>query len=161
MIRRWPGRVIIEVKFYDMTQTGVRRFQMGRVRARWARALVIGGAAVAMPVIAQSPAPQMLTELERGRWQLTERGAESPPRAVCLGNTQELIQIRHPGARCRSFIVNDTAETVTVGYDCQAGGNGNTVIRRETNRLVQIETQGVANGAPFAQTFEARRIGAC
>ena len=130
-------------------------------RHRWTRALVIGGAAVAVPAIAQSPAPQMLSELESGRWQLAERGAGGQSRSVCLGDTKALVQVRHPGARCSSFVVSDSGNVVTVGYDCQAAGNGHTTIRRETNRLVQIDTQGIVNGAPFAQSFEARRVGAC
>lgn len=132
-----------------------------QARRRWTRALIVGGAVVAVPAIAQSPAPQMLSQLETGRWQLNERGANGQPRSVCLGDTKALVQVRHPGAQCSSFVVSDSGNIVTVGYDCQAAGNGHTTIRRETNRLVQIDTQGIVNGAPFSQSFEARRVGAC
>ncbi len=41
------------------------------------------------------------------------------------------------------------------------GGSGRTTIRVETPRLVQIETQGIADQSPFAFSAEARRIGTC
>jgi hypothetical protein len=50
---------------------------------------------------------------------------------------------------------------VTVHYTCPGSGHGRTTIRKETNRLVQIDTQGIASGSPFSRTFEARRGGSC
>ena len=113
-----------------------------------------------LPVAAQTPGLAMLGQLERGGWQLTDRDGGTSQR-ICLGDTAQLIQIRHQRSACTRFVVADGAAEVTVGYDCAAAGYGRTTIRRETNRLVQIETQGVVRGAPFSQSLEGRRIGAC
>jgi hypothetical protein len=48
-----------------------------------------------------------------------------------------------------------------VTYDCAQAGQGRTALRVETARLVQIDSQGVSGGTPFAMTLEARRVGAC
>jgi hypothetical protein len=58
-------------------------------------------------------------------------------------------------------VINDGAAEVTVHYTCPGAGHGRTTIRKETNRLVQIDTQGIAGGMPFSRTFEARRGGVC
>jgi hypothetical protein len=50
---------------------------------------------------------------------------------------------------------------VTVQYTCRGRGFGRTHIRRETDRLVQIDTQGIADSRPFAFSVEARRTGDC
>ena len=116
---------------------------------------------MAAPGVAQAPGLAMLTQLERGQWQVRERDAAAAPRSLCLGDARVLLQLRHPGAACSRFVVEDEADIVTVQYSCPGGGSGRTSIRRETNRLVQIDTQGIANGAPFAADYEARRVGAC
>ena len=123
--------------------------------------LLVAAVALAMPAVAQTPELALLGQLERGAWQLVERGSTRAPRAVCLGDARLLLQLQHPLATCSRFIVSDTAQSVTVSYDCGAAGNGRTTIRRETNRLVQIETQGIARGSPFSMTLEARRTGTC
>ena len=134
------------------------RLTVGRTRGHMASTALVAAAAVAVPALAETPT--MLTQLERGRWQLTDRSGGAA-RNICLGDATQLIQVRHANNRCASYTVENGTNVVTVGYDCQAAGNGRTTVRRETNRLVQIETQGMVNGAPFSQNFEARRVGAC
>ena len=46
-------------------------------------------------------------------------------------------------------------------YTCRGRGYGRTHIRRETGRLVQIESQGIVDGLPFDFVAEGRRIGEC
>ena len=51
-----------------------------------------------------------------------------------------------------------------IGYGDGAGrgdGYGRTHIRKETNALVQIDSQGIAGGKPFQFTAEARQTGRC
>ena len=48
-----------------------------------------------------------------------------------------------------------------VQYTCRGKGYGRTQIRRESNRLVQIDSQGIADGLPFSFSAEARRVGDC
>ena len=45
---------------------------------------------------------------------------------------------------------------MTVNYSCPGVGRGRTEIRFETPRLIQIDSQGLDRGAPFALRAEAR-----
>jgi hypothetical protein len=110
---------------------------------------------------AQTPSLVMLDALEKGSWALKDRSTGAVSRNICLGDARQLIQIRHPQTVCSRYIITDEANEVTVHYTCGAGGHGRTTIRRETNRLVQIDTQGVAGGMPFSAAMEARRTGVC
>ena len=102
----------------------------------------------------------MLDQLDCGRWEMRERTG-TLPRRLCMPNGRHLIQLRHPGAHCDSFVLEDGPAQVVVQYVCQGRGYGRTRVRRETNRLVQIDSQGIAEGLPFAFSVEARRVGDC
>jgi hypothetical protein len=117
-------------------------------------------AAAATPAAGQKPALAMLDQLEKGRWELRIRNEGSVQR-MCLNDARRLIQLRHPAANCDRLIVDDDATQVTVQYTCRGQGYGRTHIRRETSRLVQIDSQGIADGLPFAFAAEARRVGDC
>ena len=123
--------------------------------------LVACALAGASAVPAQAPSLAMLDRLEKGNWQLRERGQDGAPRTMCLGDARRMIQIEHPRANCSRYIIEDTPNSVTVHYTCPGAGHGRTTIRSETNRLVQIDTQGIADGKPFSQAIEARRAGGC
>src|SRR3546814_10530582 len=69
-------------------------------------------AAVAAP--AQAPSLAMLDRLEKGRWQLTERGTQNALHSLCLGDAQRMIQIRHPRSGCSRFVIEDKPNSVTV-----------------------------------------------
>lgn len=133
------------------------------MRSRLRYAMISAGmlAAFAAPAIGQRPALAMLGQLEPGRWELRSRESGVAVERICLPNTQRIIQLRHPAANCDRLIVDDDATHVTVQYTCRGRGYGRTHIRRETNRLVQIDTQGIADGLPFAYAAEARRVGDC
>lgn len=120
-----------------------------------AASVTIGGA------FAQAPVTGALASLERGEWELQERGATTPPRRMCVTDARQLLQPEHPGQQCKRFIVENSAQHMAVTYDCDGAGQGRTVVRVETSRLVQISTQGVSGGSPFSRTIEGRRVGAC
>jgi hypothetical protein len=103
----------------------------------------------------------MLTRLEAGQWEL--RGASGSGRiaAICLGNPILLTQPRHGGAPCTRDVVAADSDSMTVNYSCPGLGRGRTTIRFETPRLVQIDSQGLDHGMPFALRAEARRVGPC
>lgn len=126
--------------------------------ARIATILVVLGAGTALA--AQGDAAAMLGKLQRGQWTVTSRDG-GPPRTICLGDTAQLVQLRHAGSACSRYVVEDAADKVTVQYTCRGNGYGRTSIRRETNTLVQIESQGIRGGLPFQFKAEARRTGAC
>ncbi|WP_432770699.1 MAG: hypothetical protein HEQ22_08220 [Sphingopyxis sp.] len=115
----------------------------------------------ATAVPAQAPSLTMLDRLEKGSWQLRERGSDAVLQTMCFGDARRMIQIRHPRQGCSRYVIEDTPKSVTVHYTCPGAGHGRTTIRSETNRLVQIDTQGIAEGRPFSQAIEARRAGAC
>lgn len=114
----------------------------------------------AIPALAQSGSLAMLSSLTKGEWTITYRDG-SAARKVCVRNGLELIQLRHSGANCSRYIVEDGASKVTVQYTCRGNGYGRTNIRRETGSLVQIQSQGFESGLPFQFDAEARRTGTC
>lgn len=133
-----------------------------QVKALHTRVSLMAGAifALAAPAFGGGPSLAMLDQLEAGRWELRER-VGSPAQNLCLPSGRRLIQLRHPGAQCSSFVVEDGPVQVVVQYTCAGHGYGRTRVRRETDRLVQIDTQGIADGLPFEFSVEARRIGNC
>ena len=120
--------------------------------------LALGSVAVA--AVGQRPALIMLDQLEPGRWELRSRDGPGIER-LCLRDGRRLIQLRHPQELCERFVVNDDANDVTVQYTCRGRGYGRTHIRRESPRIVHLETQGIAAGLPFNFAAEARRVGEC
>ena len=126
-------------------------------------AVLLGTTAIgfAMPAAGQRPALAMLDELQEGRWELRVRDGRGPVEQICLRDGRRLIQLRHPSANCRRLVVQDSASEVTVQYTCTGRGYGRTNIRRESDSLVQISTQGIADGLPFDLSLEGRRVGAC
>ena len=103
----------------------------------------------------------MLTRLEAGQWELRGGSGNARIAAICLGNPILLTQPRHGAAPCTRDVVAADAGSMTVNYSCPGVGRGRTTIRFETPRLVQIDSQGLDRGMPFAMRAEARRVGPC
>jgi hypothetical protein len=103
----------------------------------------------------------MLNRLEAGQWELRGGTGNGRITAICLGNPILLTQPRHGGAPCTRDVVAADADSMTVNYSCPGLGRGRTTIRFETPRLVQIDSQGLDHGMPFALRAEARRVGPC
>lgn len=131
---------------------------------RLPNAVAIAGAViavgVALPAMAQSDGLAMLSGLSKGEWTIKHRDG-SPDQKICVSSGRELIQLRHLESECSRFVVEDGANKVTVQYTCPGNGYGRTNIRKETGSLVQIESQGIAEGSPFQFVAEARRTGSC
>lgn len=123
--------------------------------------LCLAGALATAPAIAQTPSLAMLDGLERGQWVLRDRDNPATTRSYCVTDFRQLLQLQHQGRQCTRTVLENSASAVTVHYSCPGAGHGRTTIRRETNRLLQIDTQGIASGAPFSLAFEARRAGTC
>ncbi|MES2057529.1 MAG: hypothetical protein V4564_16460 [Pseudomonadota bacterium] len=121
--------------------------------------LFLGGVAAAEGPAA-APHLVALDAIEQGQWQLREVGGTSV-RALCVADPRVLIQLEHGRAQCSRFIVANTANSAIVNYTCPGSGHGRTTITVETGRLFKLQTQGIADGAPFDMSYEARRIGAC
>ncbi len=123
--------------------------------------LLAGGAAAV--VYAQAGDLSLLQTLERGQWQLRAVGNSSPAAVsqICLRDPRSLVQIQHGLSSCSYYVVRATSNSVTVSYSCNGAGQGLTTIRRESGSLVQIQSQGIRNNAPFNFSVEARRSGSC
>lgn len=117
--------------------------------------------AVTVPAYGQKPELAMLDQLDPGGWELRERGDGGAVQSLCLDSGRRLIQLRHPGLPCSNVVVEDQANDVTVQYTCRGRGYGRTHIRRETNGLIQLESQGIVNGLPFSFAAEGRKTGSC
>ncbi|GAY23175.1 MULTISPECIES: hypothetical protein [Sphingobium] len=129
-----------------------------------AKRRALGAAAMMMAVSAvqaAAPASRLPKGLETGEWELRGRGEDGAARKLCVSSLSQLLQSRHAGHACKSFTVSDVANRLVVTYECGAAGNGRTDLRVETSRLVQIQSQGIADGAPFAFALEGRWLGAC
>jgi hypothetical protein len=117
-------------------------------------------ALVAAPLGVHAAELGMLDSLTKGAWSLRIRDDGSEQR-ICVRDGRELIQLRHKQAGCSRFVVRDEASEVVVQYTCRGNGYGRTSIRREGDGLVQVQSQGIIDGAPFSISGEARHSGAC
>lgn len=139
------------------------------MNARNLLAAVIGASALSVSFGAiGAPAPgaasraiRALTTIQPGQWEIRSRDNPDANRSFCMADAQVLLQLRHPNNVCSRFVISDDSRAATVQYSCPSGGNGRTSLRVETPRLVQIETQGIADQEPFAFSAEARRTGEC
>lgn len=122
---------------------------------------VLGGLILAAgPVLSAPSQLGMLDQLAPGSWELRDRTGAMTQR-ICIPQGRRLVQLRHPGSLCDTYVVQDRPDDVVVQYTCRGRGYGRTHIRRETNRLVQMDGTGIADGLPFDFNFEARRVGDC
>lgn len=124
-------------------------------------AVLLSGAGVTAFAFVPGNGLAMLDSLERGMWQLRSTGSDEPLTKICLGKSENLIQIRHSGLSCDQYVVRSSASSVTVSYTCKGQGQGLTTIRKESDRIIHIQSQGIMGNAPFSVSAEGRRTGAC
>jgi sarcosine oxidase gamma subunit len=119
-------------------------------------------AAAGLGAAAPAVAPQLLAlaKVEGGEWQLKAAGSQTT-RSLCVSDPGVLLQLGHAGAQCSRFVIADAPDAATVHYTCPGSGHGRTTIAIETPRLFRLQTQGIADGAPFDLDYEGRRVGAC
>lgn len=127
----------------------------------------VAAAGVAMTTVAVRSAPPppprlaVLATVEPGQWQLKPYDGVGETRSLCVADVVSLLQIRHGDAACTRFVVDDQPRVGTVSYSCPGGGQGRTTIKMETSRLLDIQSQGIADNSPFQMRYEARRLGPC
>jgi hypothetical protein len=103
-----------------------------------------------------------LAKLQNGLWQFrVVGGGATQPAPVCIGDPSVLAQLHHRNTPCSRLVVSQDGERAVVHYTCPSGGYGQTSLRVETPRLVQIDTQGISGNVPFAYRAEARLVGSC
>lgn len=128
----------------------------------WLKPNLLGAAALillATPGAAQAPAA--LSGLQSGNWELRNLGRSGARTQICVRNPARLLQIRHAGQSCPRRVLSENSRSVTIRYECSGSGWGQTKVSVETPRLARIDTQGIDNGNPFHNIYEARRTGEC
>jgi hypothetical protein len=121
-------------------------------------------AALLLSAHGRAEAPSILTALQGlqpGQWEIRSTQDSYANRSVCMTDPRVLLQLRHFGQTCSRFVITNDARISTVHYSCAVTGNGQTTIRVETPRLIQLQSQGIANQSPFSFTAEGRRVGDC
>lgn len=121
--------------------------------------LLFAAALPAQP--ARAPVLSALEMIERGEWQLRPLDGKGAARNMCVTDPSVLLQLRHERLSCTRFVVDNQPRTATVTYSCNGAGSGRTSIKVETPRLFQVDSQGIADNAPFAMALEGRRVGSC
>lgn len=110
---------------------------------------------------ARAPNLTALSAVEKGAWELHEVGNRRAPR-LCVADITEVLQLRHRrGAGCSRFVIANEPRTATVHYTCPGAGHGRTTLAVETPRVMRVDTQGIADNAPFDLQLEARRVPSC
>ena len=126
-----------------------------------ARVALTGLVLVGGLTAAGGPTLTALGRIEQGQWQIKAIGADTPPRTACLTDMNVLIQYGHGNGQCQRSIVTNDYNTTTVHYVCAGAGHGQTSIKVATPRAFNLDTQGILSGAPFDESYEARRTGTC
>lgn len=124
-------------------------------------ALLTIGASVAVAASADAQPLKLAATgvLEPGLWQLQGDGPAA--RKICVSDPGALVQLRHANAACSRLVIADERGSAVVHYSCPGAGWGRTTLKVVTPRAVIIDTQGIADNAPFAFTADARRTGDC
>jgi len=112
-----------------------------------------------VPSFADEARPAALATLQPGQWLL--RARDGATKTLCLGDIRPLLQIGHPGIACTRYPLPNASNEVVVSYSCGPRGNGRTSVRMETPRLIQVQSQGIADGDPFDRAYEGRFVGPC
>ncbi len=138
---------------------------MKKSNAKWLKYTALAFAAgTGSFAFAQPAGNALLNSLNKGMWELRSVGG-GPSRAaqsrICLGSPTKLVQIQHGNAKCTQKILSVKSDRITVHYSCPGLGQGLTNIRKESRRVIHIDSQGVRNGSPFNFSVEGRLKGRC
>jgi hypothetical protein len=106
-------------------------------------------------------APTALAGIEGGLWEVSGMTGAKAPVQQCVADPVKLAALDHPGARCTETVLDHSATGARVSMQCAGGGFGQATIKVVTPRNLKIEVQGIADGAPYSHTLQARRIGPC
>lgn len=133
----------------------------GRKFWRYGAAILLCGASATLAQPAKAPSLAVINAIEPGQWELREVGVTTPAKVMCVADPDMLIQLRHGGAACTRFVIDNQPQSATVNYTCTGAGNGRTTIMLDTPRQFRLQTQGIAQNAPFDVDYSARRLGDC
>lgn len=118
-------------------------------------------AGIAAPSLAADTGLRALANVATGAWTLRPLDGSGGGRSLCIADARQFLQLHHPRQNCTTRVIEDGPGAATVQYRCRATGYGRTAITVEGPRLLTLDTQGLAGGAPFDERYEARLQGAC
>lgn len=122
--------------------------------------LLTTAGAVLFVALAATSKPPVLSQISGGLWEISgPRGA--PVTRLCVPQPPLLAQVEHRSAKCSQTVLRNDPASALIEYSCAGGGFGHSKITMLTPRSVRIETQGIADQAPFAYVVKARRVGNC
>jgi len=126
-----------------------------------AKSILVVMARAVLPLgLAAASAPPILSQISPGLWEISgSKGA--PTTRLCVAQSPLLSQVEHRSAKCDRTILRNDDSAAVIEYSCAGGGFGHSKITMLTPRSVRVETQGIADHAPFAYVVHARRVGNC
>ena len=104
--------------------------------------------------------PALLARAGGGLWEIDRVGPGARAR-ICVPDAAVLASYEHRGKPCTRVVISETANSALVHYTCTGGGFGRSQVTQITPRSFRVETQGIADNAPFQYVFQARRMGDC
>ena len=118
-----------------------------------------GGAALLL-TLAAAQRPASLAAVEGGQWEIDRLGPGERPK-LCIADPMVFASFEHRGKTCTRVVISDGPNGAVIHYTCAGGGFGQSTVKALTPRSLRVETQGIADNAPFQYVFQARRIGTC
>lgn len=144
----------------------------GRVskRVAWVRLAAIAGLVV---VTASASAQQRpgaaaaarsvdvpaINLIQKGKWAV--RDSEGSERTMCVRDPYQILRPERITTPCQNVVMESAASRATVRSVCTGHGTMLTRITTDTPRQVTVEMQGVIDGQPFSETYDAKRVGDC
>jgi hypothetical protein len=119
----------------------------------------LGGAALLLTLAAASR-PASLANIEGGLWEIDPLGPGARPK-MCIADPMVFASYEHRGRACTRVVISDGPGGAVIHYTCPGGGFGRSTVKALTPRSLRVETQGIADNAPFQYVFQARRVGDC
>ena len=122
---------------------------------------VVGAAGAALlATLAAAQRPASLAAVEGGQWEIDRLGPGERPK-ICVSDPMVFASFEHRGKTCTRVVISDGPAGAVIHYTCTGGGFGQSKVKALTPRSLRVETQGIADNAPFQYVFQARRVGAC
>ena len=119
----------------------------------------LGGAALLL-TLAAAVRPASLMKVEGGLYEIDLIGKGQRPR-MCIADPMSFASYEHRGKTCSRVVISDGPNGAVIHYTCAGGGFGQSTVKALTPRSLRVETQGIADNAPFQYIFQARRVGDC
>jgi hypothetical protein len=119
----------------------------------------LAGAALLL-TLAAAQRPASLGAVEGGLWEVDPLGPGARPK-ICAADPMVFASYEHRGKTCTRVVISDGPNGAVIHYTCTGGGFGRSTVKALTPRSLRVETQGIADNAPFQYVFQARRVGAC